>query len=105
MYSREELKNSGRAYADAVKEREITIFVRYITEGILTYAGKGIQTIRFPLLETFQSLEHGSDGLLNKYEPGPIPCLYINEIVTRLHISFPDTDIEVREKFLYLNWS
>lgn len=77
MYSRAELKSSGRAYADAVKEREITLFTRYIADGIVTYAQKGLESIRFPILETYAGIEHGADGLLNKYDPGPIPQVYV----------------------------
>jgi hypothetical protein len=42
MYSRNDLKAMGQAYSDAVKEREITLFTRYIADGIVTYAKKGV---------------------------------------------------------------
>ena len=57
------------------------------------------------MLEEFQGVAHGADGLLNKYEPGPIPHNYIDEIVKRLRFSFPDTDFVFNEKFLYVNWA
>ena len=105
MYSRADLKNSGRAYADAVKDREVTIFTRYIADGIITYAQKGLETIKFPMLEKFHGIAHGVDGLLNKHDPGPIPDIYIEEIVARLRFYFPDTDFAFNEKFLYVSWA
>ena len=105
MYSRADLKESGRAYADAVKEREITIFTRYITDGIITYAGKGLVDIHFPLLERYENLKHSSDGILNRHDPGPIPVIYIDEVVDRLRYLFPDTDFAIGKSFLFVSWA
>jgi hypothetical protein len=76
MYSRSDLKAMGQAYSDAVKEREIELFTRYIADGVVTYAKKGVTSIRFPLLEKKANIAHGFDGLLNKHDPGPIPITY-----------------------------
>lgn len=105
MYRRADLKESGRAYADAVKEREITIFTRYVADGIIKYAEKGLVSIQFPLLEKFQNIKHSSDGILNRHDPGPIPVTYVDEVVNRLRYLFPDTDFAIEKSFLFVNWS
>lgn len=105
MYSRAELKESAKYYSDAVREREITIFTRYVADGIVTYAAKGLEAIKFPVLGKYDNIEHNSDGILNKYDPGPIPLIYIEEIVVKLRALFPDTDFAYNEKFLIVSWT
>ena len=105
MYSRSYLKEMGQAYGDAVKEREIVIFYRYIADGIITYAKKGVTHIRFPILEKGVNIEHGFDGLLNKHDPGPIPITYMYDILCRLQEMFPDIDLVVEEKYLLIAWT
>lgn len=104
MYTRVDLQASGKAYADAVREREITIFAAYIADGIVTYAKKGLLDIKFHLLDKYDNIQHNSDGILNKYDPGPIPLIYIDEVVARLRISFPDTYFVIGDSFLFVSW-
>jgi hypothetical protein len=105
MYTRANLKDAGKAYQDAVKEHEIDIFVKYVGQGILAQAKKGVDTIKFPILDIFYGVEHGSDGLLNKYDPGPIPALYVDEVVEKLRTFFPDTDFTIGKNFLIISWA
>ena len=104
MFTRAELKERAADYSNAVKEREITIFTRYIADGIVTYSGKGLEAIKFPVLDKFDSIEHNSNGILNKYDPGPVPLIYIDEVVKRLRILFPDTDFAYNKDFLIVHW-
>ena len=103
-YTRADLKECAKAYSDAIKEREITIFTRYIADGIVTYAGKGLEAIKFPILICFDNIEHNSDGILNKYDPGPVPLKYIEEIIKKLRVTFPDTDFAYNGNFLIIHW-
>jgi hypothetical protein len=105
MYSRSDLKEMGQAYGDAVKEPEITLFTRYIADGVITYAKKGVTSIRFPILEKKVNIAHGFDGLLNKHDPGPIPITYMYDILCRLQELFPDIDLVVEEKHLLISWT
>ena len=105
MYSRSELRELGQAYGDAVKEREIELFSRYIADGVVTYAKKGVTKIRFPILEKKVNIAHGFDGLLNKHDPGPIPITYMYDILCRLQELFPDIDLVVEEKYLLIAWT
>ena len=105
MCSRSDLKAMGQAYSDAVKEREIELFTRYIADGVVTYAKKGVTSIRFPLLEKKANIAHGFDGLLNKHDPGPIPIMYMYDIICRLQDLFPDIDLVVEEKYLLIAWT
>jgi hypothetical protein len=104
MYTRVDLQASGKAYANAVRQREITIFTAYIADGIVTYAKKGLLDIKFHLLDKYDNIQHNSDGILNKYDPGPIPLIYIDEVVARLRISFPDTYFVIGDSFLFVSW-
>jgi len=105
MIRRADLKESAQAYSAAVREHEIHIFARYIADGIVTYAGKGLETIRFPILAKYDNIEHNSDGILNKYDPGPVPEIYVDEIILKLRKTFPDTDFAYNKEFLYVSWS
>lgn len=104
MYTRADLQESGYAYQVAIKEHEIDIFVKYVGQGILAYAKKGFDTLKFPILDRFYGVEHGSNGLLNKYDPGPIPAIYADEVVKKLRTFFPDTDFAIGKHFLIISW-
>ena len=104
-YSRKDLKELGHDYELAVAEREITIYTNYIADGIVTYAKKGLNSIRFPILKKNTLIEHSLNGNLNKYDPGPIYPPYLTEILLRLSKTFPDTTFVIEGGHLVVDWS
>jgi hypothetical protein len=41
---------------------------------------------------------------LNKEEPGPIPEIYMEQILRKLEKIFPDTEIIIADGKMYLSW-
>jgi len=105
MYTRAHLKDLGHEYETAIKNREIDIYVKYVGEGILKYAKEGNRVIRFPMIKKTIMIRRASDGMLNKYDPGPIPEEYVLEVIDLLSYTFPDTDFFIEDMHLVVNWS
>lgn len=91
-------------YSNAVENKEIISFANYIADGIVTYARKGYKNIRFVLLTKGNFINHAPNGVLDKYNPGPIPPNYVDRIIQRLEFTFPDIDIGVIKDHLCVSW-
>jgi hypothetical protein len=104
VYTKEDLKTINKD-TDLIAENEINIFTKYITECVLTFAYNGEKTLDFPVLSENHLISHGSNGCLSKTEPGPIPMIYMDRIITKLTKIFPDTDIMVVGNTMNLSWA
>ena len=104
-YTREVLQEMGRDYANAVIDNETNIFVKYIGQGILKHASLGTKKIHSPIAKSSEPIHRLSNGNLNRHDPGPIPKNYVEEVIRKLQIFFPDTEFMPGDEFLLINWS
>jgi hypothetical protein len=104
-YTRELLQEMGRDYADAVINNETNIFTKYIGQGILKHAALGEKKIYFPIANYSGPIQRLSNGNLNRYDPGPIPRVYLPDVIRKLQVFFPDTEFMPGDDFLWVNWS
>jgi hypothetical protein len=105
VFTKEVLRDMQAEYKDTVEENEIRIFTNYITECILECANMGKNQMSLPVLKKGVLISHMSNGLLDRYEPGPIPQVYMIQILQNLKIKFPDTEIKVTETAMLFDWS
>ena len=103
-YTRELLQEMGRDYADAVINNETNIFTKYIGRGILKHAALGEKKIYFPIANYSGPIQRLSNGNLNRYDPGPIPRVYLPDVIQKLQVFFPDTEFISGDDFLWVNW-
>ena len=104
MYTRAHLQELGNEYEAAVSTREIEIYSKYVGEGILAWAKKGVRRISFPILKKDHYATYSSQGILNKYDPGPIPHEHLPGVIDRGYQTFPDIDISVSVNHLNVSW-
>jgi hypothetical protein len=65
----------------------------------------GKNQMSLPVLKKGVLISHMSNGLLDRYEPGPIPQVYMIQILQNLKIKFPDTEILINETAMLFDWS
>ena len=104
VYTKEDLKNLNEDYTNLISENEIGIFTKYITDCVIMKATIGVKRIAFEILPKAFPICHDSKGLLHKEDPGPIPEIYLDRILKKLSKIFPDTEIFIVEKNMYLRW-
>ena len=104
VYTKEDLRNLNDDYTSLVAENEIGIFTKFITDCVVQKAVVGDNKIIFDVLPRGFPIRHDPQGLLNKEDPGPIPEIYMNRILKKLSKIFPDTEIFVVEKNMYMRW-
>jgi hypothetical protein len=104
VYTKEDLKTMNDDYTSLVANNEIGIFTKYITDCVILKATVGGKVLSFSTLPAACSITHDSKGLLNKEEPGPIPEIYMEQILRRLEKIFPDTEIIIADGKMYLRW-
>ena len=104
-YTREVLQEMGRDYANAVIDNETNIFVKYIGQGILKHASLGTKKIHIPISNSSGPIHRLPNGNLNRYDPGPIPKNYVEEVIRKLQVFFPDTEFMAGDEFLWINWT
>jgi hypothetical protein len=105
IFTKDMLRDMQAEYKDTVEENEIRIFTNYIMECILECANMGKSQMSLPVLKKGALIAHMSNGLLDKYEPGPIPQVYMTQILQNLKIKFPDTEILINETAMLFDWS
>jgi len=91
-------------YTSLVANNEIGIFTKYITDCVILKATVGGKVLSFSTLPKACPITHDSKGLLNKEEPGPIPEIYMEQILRKLEKIFPDTEIIIADGKMYLRW-
>jgi len=104
MYTRAQLQELGSEYEAAVATREVEIYSKYVGEGILVWAKKGVRKISFPVLKKDSYATYSSQGILNKYDPGPIPHEHLAAVIEKIYQTFPDIDISVSANHLNVSW-
>ena len=104
-YTREDLHEMGKGYADSVVSHEIDLFAKYIGQGILKNASLGFKKVHFPIINYSGPIQRLPNGNINRYDPGPIPYSYLPELINRLQVFFPDTEFMPGDEFLWVNWS
>jgi len=104
IYMKEDLKALNEDYTSLVATNEIGIYVNYIKESLILKATIGGNALSFNILPKSCPITHDSKGLLDKENPGPIPEIYMEQIIKRLETVFPDTEIHVADGKMYLRW-
>jgi len=91
-------------YTTLVANNEIAIFTSYIKECVILKATVGGAALSFNTLPATHTIMHDSKGLLDKENPGPIPEIYMEQILQKLEKIFPDTEVTVVGGKMYLRW-
>ena len=104
VYTKEDLKAMNDDYTSLVANTEIVIFINYIKECVILKATVGGKALLFNTLPSACPIVHNSKGLLDKENPGPIPEIYMEQIIKRLGKIFPDTEIIAADGKMYLQW-
>jgi hypothetical protein len=104
IYMKEDLKALNEDYTSLVATNEIGIYVNYIKQSLILKATIGGNALSFNVLPKACPITHDSKGLLDKENPGPIPEIYMEQIIKRLETVFPDTEILVADGKMYLRW-
>jgi len=91
---RETLQYYAKDYENAVREYELSIYLNYIVWFVDKLARRGNRFYDHIVLGKNELAAHSAHGgLLDKANPGPVPHNYLDEILTLLKKTFPDSDI------------